>query len=332
MSLPLGVRVRMRLSEIVHPDGTTGVAADRVCEESEDTTEANPGMRAALEAARHFAPSKAAGPSLPATVTVPEARRYAGMRAPSFEYRMLAAFKAWAIIQLFHPRPPSAWNGSLPEFIERMAAATDSVSYGRAAVYMASRIRDGHTSVGYAPLFMAGPPVYAPRFLPPPFTVRIVEDRLVVTQVGDPGAAGNVRVGDVVRSIDGEDAVPRVRRFAEERTAQRMRAWLAGKGCGPGTPATEPAVDPGLRGALGADSGPGLPMPKRRHADWRGAPGPVRGLRRRRAMEAERQGWAPQEPPGRSCHGGACTALIMEDGATVVASRRTSPAIRDGSV
>jgi carboxyl-terminal processing protease len=88
------------------------------------------------------------------------------------------------------------WNARYIEFIPRVAAAKTTIDYYRQLKAFVSGLHDGHSSVSFPPEIRNGP--YG---RPALRTERIGED-VVVTRVID--ASLPIRVGDVIRSIDGE--------------------------------------------------------------------------------------------------------------------------------
>jgi C-terminal processing protease CtpA/Prc len=124
------------------------------------------------------------------------------MRHPSLEYRLLAAFRAWNVIEHFYPYRQlldTAWNEVLPRVIADFEGAVDLAGYGRAAARLAVRIGDSHSYVS-GPAYAAG--VSGEGY--PPIRVRLVEGKPVVTAVFD--SAAGVAVGDIVETVGGEPA------------------------------------------------------------------------------------------------------------------------------
>jgi carboxyl-terminal processing protease len=120
---------------------------------------------------------------------------------PSEEKRLLALFRYWNIIHYFFPSKnlmDQDWDSTLEEFIPKVDAATDSVSFMLCFKELTTRINDSH---GY--LFGSTSYYNWRGSYYPPFLADYVENEMVVTKVldGNPG----ISVGDVIKSIDGVD-------------------------------------------------------------------------------------------------------------------------------
>jgi C-terminal processing protease CtpA/Prc len=198
---------RVRVAEPIFADGTSA-------ELQPDLVVRDAAEEAAVKLAREFHPSTVARPRLPASADARGERSYAAMEYPAPEYRLLALFRFWSAIEYFYPykrllREP--WDSVLPEFVPKFERAGDAVEYSRAVAELATRLHDGHA-------YVAGS-VFNKKVIGdgyPPVRVRVVEGLPVVTSLADPeaGAAG-VEIGDVVVSVDGEDARARLARYAE---------------------------------------------------------------------------------------------------------------------
>lgn len=118
----------------------------------------------------------------------------------SEEQRLLALFRYWNIIHYFYPyknvigRP---WDSTLTEFIPRLAAAQDELTYNLTMKELTTRINDTHASFS-SPVYLA----WRGNFYPP-FLVRFIENEMVVTKVL-PGNS-EIKPGDVIRNIDDQD-------------------------------------------------------------------------------------------------------------------------------
>lgn len=206
-----GVQVEVRVSEPVHPDGTSaGLVPDVRVEPSR-----GPGPDRALAAALALAGTPPAPGSpravLPAAAPVPVERSYPTMGYPAPEYRLLGLFRLWATVQYFYPYKDlldEPWDSILPEFIPRFQQATSDSAYALAIAQVAVRLHDSHA-------YVAGS-VYT-RILGegyPPIRVRVVEGEPVVTALFDSTRRG-LEVGDVIQRVDGEDAGARLARYQQ---------------------------------------------------------------------------------------------------------------------
>lgn len=179
--------------------------------------------------------------AMPARGVSPEApvdRPFTELRNPDARHRLVAAFRLWSTLRWFYPYAHAGapdWDRLLRAAIPAFAAARDSLAYGQAVAEMVAALRDGQA--------MAQSPALA-AFLgsaQPPVRTRVIEGRAVVVEVMDDAAAGGVRPGDVVLSVDGEEATARARRHARwvagstaHGQAERVsRVWLGGA---PGAP------------------------------------------------------------------------------------------------
>ena len=225
LKLTEGITAAIRVQETVQPDGSVGFAPDAV------VTAAGTGKGAkdpALELAVGVATGQAAvqRPETQAVVPnppLPRENAYPEMAYPSEEYRLLALFRFWNVIDIFFPykhlldRP---WAETLAEFIPRLMKAGDATAYALEIMELVTNIRDTH---GFSnnPGFRK----YLGTHLPA-LEVKWVEGRTVVTHVGDgpDGKAPDIRVGDIVLAVDGEDIAARRERLGRFFAASTPQA------------------------------------------------------------------------------------------------------------
>ncbi len=196
VSLPGGVTAQVRLSETVNPDGTLGFRPDAVVQQGAG----DPAMDAALKAV-HAPAAGLASPARPGVygAALPE-NDYAEMAFPSAEYRLLALFRFWNLVNFVYPyksligRP---WDDVLTQYIPLMEADRDAHAYGVTAAEMIAEIHDSH---GFAQI----PALMRDGISTPPVVLRVVEGRTVVAALPDPKATPGLSVGDVVTAVDGE--------------------------------------------------------------------------------------------------------------------------------
>jgi C-terminal processing protease CtpA/Prc len=166
---------------------------------------------------------------------VPRDDAYENMRYPAVEYRLLALFRAWAVIRWFYPYLPlldGNWDATFREFIPKLEAARDATDYGLALSEFAAQIPDAHVAVfGSAELDKWFGEAYPPTF------IRMIEGQPVVAALLDPSAAqAGVAVGDVIAEVDGVPVRTRMDRYgkylaasnASQRDAKAVRALGAG--------------------------------------------------------------------------------------------------------
>jgi C-terminal processing protease CtpA/Prc len=213
VSLAEGLTAQVRTAEAVFPDGSSAAFQADAIVNGGTTSGGDAGLERALALARAFEPSRVSRRELPARVVLTRDRTYPGMRVPSLEYRLLAAFRIWNAIEYFYPYKPLLdhdWGDVLPEILPVFEAASDAESYARAVAAMARRIQDSHAYVS-GPAFEEN--VIGSGYVP--IRVRLIENTPIVTHVYDTAAArvAGIGVGDVVIAVDGEDAGERLTRF-----------------------------------------------------------------------------------------------------------------------
>jgi len=211
VELPDGVRAQIRLGELVYGDGTGGFAPDLTVAASSVKGEQNPAFQAAVQLAmkgRFFPPSH---PRLPARSAPMQDNAYDNMQYPAVEYRVLAAFRIWAVMNYFYPYKDlmgDDWNETLRQIISRMEGARDALEYNLSVAEMVTHIHDTHG-------FIVSP-VLRKHFgeASAPLRVRMIEGSPVVTGFTNTEAAkeAGFAIGDVILKVDGEDANQRIER------------------------------------------------------------------------------------------------------------------------
>lgn len=176
-------------------------------------------LATALAFARDFKSSTVVRPILLAAAAPPRENAYPTMTYPPVEYRLLAAFRLWNVIEHFYPHKPEDWTETLRRMLPAFLAASNAREYALAVAEMAAALDDSHTYVAGTvftdQIIGAG---YAP------VTLALIDGQFVITAVKDPAVA--LRPGDVITAIDGED--PRVRyermaRYVSASTPQSKR-------------------------------------------------------------------------------------------------------------
>jgi len=118
-------------------------------------------------------------------------------------YRLLALFRFWNVVEWWHPDRRvigEDWAHVLREFVPRALAARTHVDYARCMMALGARLHDGHEGLANAP---EAEPLSGEFYAP--VNLRFVEGRAVVAGWSEPrlGPASGLRVGDVVRRVDG---------------------------------------------------------------------------------------------------------------------------------
>jgi hypothetical protein len=203
------VKVQIRLGELIYNDGTSGFAPNLSIQSSNLTGDKNPAFREALELATSGKFSPAPRARVIERASPQFDKTYEDMEYPPLAYRVLAAFRLWAVIDYFYPYKDlmgEDWNAVLRTFIPRMEQAKDALEYNLAVAEMATHIHDSHVGVNST--------VMKKHFgdASIPVRVRIIEGLPVITAFTNPEAAtaAGLEIGDVVLKVDGEDANRRI--------------------------------------------------------------------------------------------------------------------------
>lgn len=198
MDMGGGVKVRVRLSERGLPVRADAVLPRRARAEGKDET-----LQKALELARKpVRKVRAREAELPPVRWRPD-RSYADMLYPSREYRLLALFRFWNVIQLFYPYKgllDKDWDEALTAFLPRFDQAKNAAEYALAVAELSTRLQDGH-------IFLRGHPELEKRGLgglAAPFELMDLEGKPVVMKVLDAEAAPGLARGQVVETLDGK--------------------------------------------------------------------------------------------------------------------------------
>jgi C-terminal processing protease CtpA/Prc len=166
--------------------------------------------------------SAGAGPASPPVL--PAARTDAAAY-PSTERRILAAYKIWGVLHYFfayRDLMDEDWDGLLVQFLPRMIAAKDALEYNLTIAEWLTHAADTFTTPDSAVLtqYFGEAPVG--------LRVRVVEKHVTVTEVLDDEAAkAGVKIGDVIKKVDGETLVDRFKRevqYVTASTPQRLSA------------------------------------------------------------------------------------------------------------
>ena len=209
VELPSGVRAQIRLGELIYGNGTSGFEPNLTVPASGEKGEQNPAFQSAIQLAKadKFSPPSRA--RLAERAAPLRDNAYADMPYPPAEYRVLAAFRIWAVINYFFPYKEfmgEDWNETLRQFIPRMEEAKDALDYNLAVDEMVTHIHDSHGS--------ATSPVLRTYFgdASVPVRVRMIEGLPVITGFTNAEAAkdAGLEIGDVILKVDGEDASQRI--------------------------------------------------------------------------------------------------------------------------
>jgi C-terminal processing protease CtpA/Prc len=211
LSLPDGLAVDIRTTEFLNPDGSVGFRPDRIV--PDDGSDAP--LRAALAMVREGAKSEPhASKGVPNSVRKLE-NPYSDMTNPTLEYRLLALFRFWNVIEYFYPCKhllDKPWETVLSDMIPDFEAAADAQQYHLTVARLAGRIQDTHGFVGSRVLTE-----YFGAWRPP-LEVKSIQGKTVITHIftdnGEKPPA-DIRVGDIVLAVDGEEIGARRERIGQ---------------------------------------------------------------------------------------------------------------------
>ena len=215
MILTDGVNVRIRTTEFVHPNGSLVFRADVQLPgqaASDDTV-----IAAAFAAINHSASEKTTGAiaaSPPPIMRNVLDNPYPQMAVPSEEYRLLALFRFWNVINYFFPYKhltDKPWDTVLTDFIPRFSDNKTQLDYEMTVAEVVARLQDSHGSVRLKSL-----DAYLGEFAPP-LSLRVASGKLTIAHLLDEAAmqAAGVKIGDVIVAIDGEPLEQRVAYLAK---------------------------------------------------------------------------------------------------------------------
>lgn len=127
---------------------------------------------------------------------------YGNMAYPSPEYRLLALFRYWNIIEYWYPykyNPGQNWDVVLKKFIPLVIAAGNASEYSAVIQQLIATIQDSHAVVQSKTISDD-----AGRYFMP-FAIRFIEQKAVIISIINDTLAKKSRIatGDIVESIDG---------------------------------------------------------------------------------------------------------------------------------
>jgi len=126
---------------------------------------------------------------------------YTQMTYPTADYRLLAVFRYWNIIEYWYPYKyltKQKWEDCLIPFINEALAAQDELAYTHLIQKMAGTIQDSHAVVNFKKS-----DEYNGMWVMP-FTVKFIEDKAVVNSVNPKAPeAASIKIGNIIQAIDG---------------------------------------------------------------------------------------------------------------------------------
>jgi len=210
------VTVKMRTMEIVQPDGSVGFVPDAVAPKGEAEKTAQK-----IVAENKFVSNRPKISAANIAQISQKDKTYSEMQFPAREYRLLALFRFWNVINYFYPYKNLTgfdWASLLPKYIPQFEADKTAAEYEFTVREMVTEIHDSHGGVQNANVSTQ----VIGNFMPP-VVVRFVENQTVIVKVLDDKLP--VKAGDVVLTIDGETAGKRrdfLARYSAASTEQAL--------------------------------------------------------------------------------------------------------------
>ncbi|WP_167759816.1 S41 family peptidase [Massilia horti] len=209
--------VRFSAGELVFEDGSTPAGADVEIKADPRSAPDSPAVVAALDVLRKAPAVRKTGHATALPIRQIE-RPYAEMRFPELAWRQLAVVKLWAVMDAFFPYKTlmdRSWNEALPLFFKRMETVTNAQEYALAIAEMTTWLQDSHVYAYSAELNRYFGTADAG------IKLSRIEDKIVVTGIASPElpGRGELKVGDVLLAVDGEDA---------QRRLERLQTVIAG--------------------------------------------------------------------------------------------------------
>lgn len=205
IKLPENVEVKMTTAEVVGADGTIDFAADLIAAKGNAIETAQ-----RIIAENKFVSARAKNASTFAAQISQKDKTYPEMEFPNQEYRLLALFRFWTVINYFFPYKDlidEPWDDVLPRYIPKFEANKDTREYRRTTQEMVAEIQDSHGGVRMPPLAQPPPPNYFTPFVP-----RYIENQTIVRHVLDENSG--LKIGDAILEIDGEP----IEKYREKHT------------------------------------------------------------------------------------------------------------------
>jgi len=138
---------------------------------------------------------------------------YLDKEYPDRSYRLLSLANYWNTVEYFFPYKyltDQKWDEVLLEMIPRFLDAENAVKYHVAMHETVNKLDDTHAGF-YTKVLHED--FWGKKHLP--IIIRIIEDKVVITGFKDSSFAtkNDLRIGDIIETIDGEDALDRINRI-----------------------------------------------------------------------------------------------------------------------
>ncbi len=220
IKLPDNVIARLRTSELVNPDGSMELQPDAIVQKSATEDAA---MKQAFQAVQQNKVGPGPNRTVPpfASQVAQKDKPYPDMEFPGVEYRMLALFRYWNVINYFFPYKKligQSWETVLPRYIPKFEANKDAADYQMTVRELVTEMRDSHGGTRNANASMERMGTFQPALF-----VGYVEEKSVVTKVLDEKLP--IKLGDVIMTVD-EEPVEKKRAAIARYIASSTPQWL----------------------------------------------------------------------------------------------------------
>lgn len=183
--------VRLRVSEVISDDGSIDIMPDTILSPETDF------MPFVINEIEHFVVIDTGYVRSETCIPTNKMDSYSSDSAfPSREYRLLAAFKIWAVFNYFFPYKNlmgEDWDAVLRRSLSKFWDAANAEEYQDAVMEMTAFVHDSHVNIDWP----------GRRIELPMFVCRYIENKLTVIKVFSDSLRQDIQVGDEVVSIDG---------------------------------------------------------------------------------------------------------------------------------
>ena len=220
IQLPENVKVRMRTSEQMYADGSNSFQPDIVVpKQTSDDAAMKEAIRVVQENKINHKPQPKTQ-NLTSEIDEKD-KPYAAMAFPAVEYRLLALFRFWNVINYFFPYKNligDSWETVLTRFIPKFEANKDVVEYQLTVQELVTEIRDSHGGVRNANAAHEKFGMFQPAVV-----TSYIENKSVVTKVLDKNLS--IKVGDVVLAID-DQPIEKRQEYLSRYLSASTPQWL----------------------------------------------------------------------------------------------------------
>lgn len=228
----------IRLSELVHPDGSLGISANVTLPEPAEFKRRDQPFQKAMEMLKSFNPKPPSSKKQYAGSRPSNEKKYDQMTYPSRDYRILSLFKAWNVFHYYFPYKDlmdkeDDWEEVLARFIPAMEKAGDAVEYGLVLIEMLSYTRDSHVYANSKALKN-----HFGNAIPPVF-FRWIEEQVVVCRLLDKEECqkAGIAIGDIILEVDGKPVTQLMKEIdryiiastPQSRTRSKLKRLIQGK-------------------------------------------------------------------------------------------------------